>query len=320
MKKLFSIAIATLMAAGIAAIPLTARADVQAITDAQPTAETETAKVYLLPGSYLKDGERVQNTVANGTALTAAEKESLHLEGNVYEAGTIGDSLPLAVTTQKDKAGNAYTFNGWWYILDATVTYTDVVPEVTETTYLYADFRADLSQRKDPVAPAPKGEEELKNFIRIIHEDGTQDDIKLNLSATDQAENAQPLDGGTVPVQFGHDWLEFKEGDKFQIWVSGYFGSDEPLIMPHNMSDKYPIYVNALLEIGGKGVAEKYFAFDNALPGGSYLNVEDPTFKYTSDETHIFRCFFKVNYTITEWPGQGSAYGCRLNIYFELKK
>ena len=156
MKKLFSIAIATLMAAGIAAIPLTTRADVQATADAQPTAETETAKVYLLPGSYLKDGERVQNTVADSTPLTATEKDALHLEGNVYEAGPIGDSLPLAVTTQKDKAGNAYTFNGWWYIVDATVTYTDVVPEVTETTYLYADFRADLSQRKDPVAPAPQ--------------------------------------------------------------------------------------------------------------------------------------------------------------------
>lgn len=318
MKKLFSIAVAAMMAAGMT-LPLATAA--QAATDTQPTAEPESAKVYLLPGSYLKDGVRVQNTVANGTELPTAEKDVLHLEGNVYEAGTIGDSLPLAVTTQTDKEGNAYTFNGWWYILDATVTYTDVVPEVTETTYLYADFRADLSQRRDPVAPAPQEEKELGNFIRILHEDGTQDDIKLNLSATDQAENAMPLDGGTVPVQFGHDWLEFKKGDKFQIWVSGYFGSEEPLIMPHSISDRYPIYVNAALESGGKGVAQTYFAYDNALPGGSYLNVEDPTFKYTSDETHIFRCFFKVNYSLSDdFSGRGPAYGCRLNLYFELKK
>ena len=64
---------------------------------------------------------------------------------------------PKPKSTRKDKDGNDYSFNGWWAIVDATVTYFDVVPDVTESIYLYADWRADLSQRKDPVKPEEGG-------------------------------------------------------------------------------------------------------------------------------------------------------------------
>ena len=123
----------------------------------QPVAEitAEQPSLYLVPGTYTLDGQKVSNTVSGSGVkqLTAAECEDIFTENAYLCTAQKGASLPIPSSTRKDKNGNAYSFNGWWTIVDATVTYFDKVPQISETTYLYADWRADLSQRMDPIIP-----------------------------------------------------------------------------------------------------------------------------------------------------------------------
>ena len=87
-----------------------------------PVAETKAqAQVYLVPG----EGNSLE-----GTPLSAEETAALHMEGSVYKAGAAGTQLPTPTTTKTDKNNTPFTFNGWWTVVDATVTYFETVPEV----------------------------------------------------------------------------------------------------------------------------------------------------------------------------------------------
>lgn len=176
----------------------------------------EAAQVYLVPGEG--------GSVTGATKLGDAERAALYLETDVYYAGNAGDKLPAATTTRKANDGGELTFNGWWGIVDATVTYFTEVPQVTETFYLYADFRADLSQPMDPVAPE-NAEEKLENYIEITRfATGKTETIGLYVSATDVS-NAVGSTYYGGPVQFYNEWFELSPGDTFKVFVSGVYGS-----------------------------------------------------------------------------------------------
>ena len=189
-----------------------------AAAEPAPAAETAAA-VYLMPGSYYAEGEKVWNTVEGLTALSATDRDALHLEGNVYKAGGEGSTLPEAKTTREN-----VTFNGWWYIKDAVVTYTEVVPEVKATTYLYADFRADLSQHRDPVEPSGKNND-VESYMEIYRSaTGKTEKVVLFVSGTD-VPNAVGSSTYGGPVQFYNEWFTVSPGDVITIYVSGVYGA-----------------------------------------------------------------------------------------------
>lgn len=225
MKKLLTLAIAGVMA--VSMVPLAATAAVadeetvalpatnSATTYASTTTTTQ-SNVYLVPG--------VNSEVTGAVKLSDAERTALYLENDVYYAGKVGDKLPAATTTRTASDGGALTFNGWWGIVDATVTYFTEVPEVTETFYLYADFRAELSQPMDPVAPT-NDEEVLENYIEITRfATGKTETYGLYVSATDVS-NAVGSTYYGGPVQFYNEWFELSPNDTFKVFVSGVYSS-----------------------------------------------------------------------------------------------
>lgn len=259
MKKIITIAAtASLIAACVTGAALSGTAA------ELPSSETESVQVYLVPGAG--------NTL---TGLEKADSDALNMEGDVYVAGKAGSTLPTPATTKTDGKGNAFTFNGWWYIVDATVTYTETVPEVTETTYLYADFRADLSQRKDPVAPQGGEAQEDKNYLIITHADGTEDKIPLLVSGTDVAD---AMDAGYGnPVQFFNEWFTLQKGDLIKVYVTGIYEGDDPVWAPKDGGVTF--------EGGGKSVSSDWV--------GTYDRTGGYTMYYIPEETHIFRVYIK---------------------------
>lgn len=259
MKKIFTIGLsASLIAACFTGTALTAAAA------EMPAPAAETAQVYLVPGA----GNAL-------TGLETADASALHMEGNVYIAPAAGSALPTPTTTKTDDEGDAFTFNGWWYIVDATVTYTATVPEVKEDTYLYADFRADLSQRKDPVAPQGGEAQEDKNYLIITHADGTEDKIPLLISGTDVAD---AMDAGYgSPVQFFNEWFTLQKGDLIKVYVTGIYEGDDPVWAPKDGGVTF--------EGGGKSVSSDWV--------GTYDRTGGYTMYYIPEETHIFRVYIK---------------------------
>lgn len=217
MKRILSLPLALLLCFGATtgiAITATAANDVEA------------AQVYLVPGFYTDwrgDKQVHANVVENAEKLSADEAKALNMEGDVYKAGEAGETLPVATTTQTDRNGELFTFNGWWTIVDAEVTYFTEVPEVKETTYLYADFRAALSQHLDPIIPQEGEEEALDNYLLITHTaTGRQEKVPLFVSGTEIKQAVAGSYGG--PVQFYNEWFEMEPGDTFQVFVSGIYG------------------------------------------------------------------------------------------------
>lgn len=172
------------------------------------------ATVYLVPGEG--------GSVAGATKLADSDRQALYLDTDAYLAGNEGTDLPVATTTRTGTDGAALAFNGWWTIVDATVTYFEKVPAVTEPTFLYADFRADLSQRKDPVNPPADAEEKVEHYLKI-HRAATETDeiIGLFVSATDVSNAEKAGYGG--PVQFYNEWFYLSPGDTMEIYISGVY-------------------------------------------------------------------------------------------------
>ena len=183
--------------------------------------------LYFVPGTYVADGERVENGLPKGgTKLTDEECAEMNTE-NVYRCKLrAGKKMPKPTTQRKDKDDNAYTFNGWWTIVNATVTYYDRVPTVTETTFLYADWRADLSQRKDPVIPEPGQEKVPDHYIMLTHEgEAEAERVTIRHKSTDMM-SAEDLGYG-YPVELYIQGLELKPGDKFTVYTKGLVDSDK---------------------------------------------------------------------------------------------
>ena len=280
-----------------------------AAAEVTPAPASETAQVYLMPGTWYDAAAQKtkKNSVEGLTALNADEKETLHLEeeANVYKAGAAGTTLPVPKTDKKDAKGAAFVFQGWWYIKDAAVTYTETVPEVTATTYLYADFRAKLSQRHDPVAPSETVGVGDKNFMEVMHEDGTTDYFPLLVSGSDSPDIT--MMGYGVYVQFSNDYFELRRNDRISVYltdVSEEGGDEEPTCYPKPDEDGE---FNRTLEANGS-------LTNRSL---DYLCVDDAateargklTFAYIPAKTMTFRVYFKIS----------SKSGNGLNVYIEPK-
>lgn len=280
MKKILILGMAALLG-------LTCVGGLSATAAAEGTSETEkTSQVYLVPGSYYdEDGAKQQNTVENATALSEDECSALHMEGNVYKAGEKGSVLPKAQTENY-----GIVFNGWWYIVDAEIVYTDTVPAVTEDTYLYADFRADLSQHQDPVAPKGEVKQEYKHYLLITHTDGTSEKVQLYVSGTDYADKDDA--GYGSPVQFYNEWFELRPGDLVQIYVTGIIEDDKPTCMPSTKKNGANYCV-----AGGNGLVsfQPVNGEGNLGTGGArFDSAVEPTFKYSS-AGGIYRTYIKFD-------------------------
>ncbi len=203
--------------------------------------------LYLVPGTYLAEGTQVENTLsAEGLKkLTQADCEKIHTE-NVYQCSlAAGETLPVPSSSRTDKDGTPYTFNGWWTIVDATVTYFDKVPELTETTYLYADWRADLSQRKDPVVPDSSTAVTTAHYLSVVRaaaegEDAENTEIKIPLYISGTDVSGAFDFGYGKPVQLYNDWFELCPGDEITVYTTGLNASEEPQISPIADGDKKP--------------------------------------------------------------------------------
>lgn len=237
MKKIMALALTGILLAGGAGITVSAGAAAEGEYGYSSTLRAETAaesqgKIYLVPGTYLSEGVKVENTIASGADKLSDEDCAKIFTENAYLCTlSEGETLPSASGGRTDKEGNVYTFNGWWSIVDATVTYFEKVPAVTETTFLYADWRADLSQRKDPVIPDEGEVVQPKHYMSIKRaETGETETVTLSISGTD-VPNAYDLGYG-APVQIYNDWFELNPNDEITVYTAGIEGSDEPQMAP----------------------------------------------------------------------------------------
>lgn len=272
MKKILTLILtgALVLGGGAALTPPTAA---QAADSVAAVAATETqAAVYLVPGEG--------GSVANAAKLSDGERQALFLETDAYLAGNAGAALPAATTTRTGADGAVLAFNGWWTIVDATVTYYETVPEVKEPTFLYADFRADLSQRKDPVNPPADAEVAVEHYLKI-HRAATDKDeiVGLFVSATDVPNAVQAGYGG--PVQFYNEWFELAPGDTMEVYVSGVYApaAGGPKIAPQERNFKL-------------GVDLEYNSVNRT---GDYLTQDGVVTRYRckASATHIYRIYIK---------------------------
>ena len=294
-KQILSITLSAMLALGMSGAAAGAETDVAVVPS-----DAETANIYLVPGSYTdtKTNQTVYNTVSEGAVkLTDAQCDEIHT-ANAYLL--TGDTLPVPATSRTD-----CTFNGWWSVQDAEIRYYETVPEVTETTYLYADFRAELSQPKDPVNPPEDAEEEMIHYLRIEHQDtGEIERIPLFVSGTDVPSAVTAGYGG--PVQFYNEWFELRANDLIQVWVSRVYGPN-PTNAPQKRGVPEP-KCGFDLESSGANRTDDYIKAYNSSGFNSFLDVENPTFKYVQDESHHFRVYIKFYDD-----------GGHLTIYMEMK-
>lgn len=275
MKKIATIALSALFAFGMAATGITLNA--KATAESAPAAQAETATVYLVPGSYKdSNGETVYNTVAGATKLTDGECTAIHTP-NAYLCETeAGKALPAPATTK-----TGVTFNGWWTIEDAEVVYHDTLPEVTQTLFLYADWRAELSQPKDPVNPPEETQEVLKDYLEITRKKtGKTEKVGLFVSATDVPNAVQAGYGG--PVQFYNEWFYLSPGDTLKVYVSGVYGSQAagPMIAPQLRNGKE----GTQLEISGTSNTGQFIRSSR---------TEEKVFDCVATAEHPYRVYIK---------------------------
>ena len=233
MKKILTLALTGLIALGGSGMAVAATA----ASETLPAAKTQTAAVeqgnlYLVPGTYMSEGVKVENSISAGAQKLTKEQCDVIFTENAYLCTlAVGETLPVPASERVDKSGEKYAFNGWWAIVDATVTYFDKVPEISEKTFLYADWRADLSQRKDPVAPEPGVEVEPNHYLMIKRaETGETEKIILRKSGTDVS-SAMDLGYGYA-VQLLNQ-ITLNAGDVIAVYTTGLDKtSEEPVIAP----------------------------------------------------------------------------------------
>ena len=188
MKKILTFVLisALLLGGSATAVSLKASAESSPAEQSEAVAEKQ-HKLYLVPGTYTAEGVKVENAVSDGASKLTAEECAAIMTENAYLCSlSAGDALPVPTSGRTDKNGVAYRFNGWWSIVDATVTYFDKMPELSETLFLYADWRAELSQRKDPVIPDESTAAIPANYMSIKRAaTGKEEIITLRISGTD---------------------------------------------------------------------------------------------------------------------------------------
>ena len=233
MKKILALALTGLIVLSGSGMAVAATAASEALpTAGKETAAVEQSNLYLVPGTYMSEGAKVENSISAGAQKLTKEQCDVIFTENAYLCTlSAGETLPVPTSERVDKSGEKYAFNGWWAIVDATVTYFDKVPEISEKTFLYADWRADLSQRKDPVAPEPGVEVEPNHYLMIKRaETGETEKIILRKSGTDVS-SAMDLGYGYA-VQLLNQ-ITLNAGDVITVYTTGLDKTaEEPLLAP----------------------------------------------------------------------------------------
>ena len=208
-------------------------------------------KLYLVPGTYVSGGSKVANTIASGATKLSQDECDAIFTDNAYICTLSADAeLPTPTSERVDKEGNPYTFNGWWTIVDAMVTYFDKVPTLTADTFLYADWRADLSQPMDPVEPSEDTTEVL-HYMQIKRAaTGETEQLILRAGPTDLS-HAEQLGYGYA-VQLYAIRFELCPGDEIAIYTVGLTSNEEPQIAPiaRSSSDNRGISLDTSSENG----------------------------------------------------------------------
>lgn len=233
MKKIVAFTLTSLLVLSGAAVTAGTAATATAEASAPQTEVGAPAQnLYLVPGTYSLDGEKVANTISSGaTKLDEDECAKIFTENAYLCTLSKGETLPVPSSERADGDGNVYRFNGWWSIADATVTYFDKVPEISETTYLYADWRADLSQRRDPVTPDVSTTVQPAHYMSVRRaKTGEEETVILRVSGTDVS-TAEKL-GYDRPVQLYNGWFELNPGDVITVYATGLGDSAEALPAP----------------------------------------------------------------------------------------
>lgn len=302
MKKILALTLTSILILGGsgAAVASAATAGPAAPVQAEATAE-EQANLYLVPGTYTSAGKVKANTItASGVKKLSDEECAEIFTENAYICTrATGEKLPKPQSTRKDKDGKAYTFNGWWSIVDATVTYFDTVPAISETTYLYADWRADLSQRMDPIIPDGSQKVEPNHYLILKHEDGTEEKITLLRGFTNMS-SAETL-GYDFAAELKIEGLDLQPGDSFMVYTTGLVkGETEAQLSP--IRDSRMMWYIDLEASGEKDNDTKTYLSARA---SAYYTV-DPVISYiyeTSGKYNIYIKYFSA--------------GSRMTVYME---
>lgn len=292
MKKILALTLAGILTLGGAATFTACKK----ITDDGPN-----GTVYLVPGTYLSGGETVVNTLDSGARkLTDEQCGEINTENTYLCTKSKGSSLPRPSSMRTDAEGNAFEFNGWWTIVDATVTYYSTVPKVaeTETLFLYADWRAPLSQPQDPIIPDIGEVTEPDHYMVIKHADNTEDKITLRKSWADTA-SAETL-GYKYPVELTTQAFTLTQGDKIYVYTTGLSDDKEAQIAP--------IHPNGCtIELSASG--------DKSNDTADYLDAYapttfrgDPYLTYKLEEAGLYNIYIKF------FTG-----GTNMSVYLEPK-
>ncbi|MCH5159082.1 MAG: hypothetical protein J1F33_07795 [Clostridiales bacterium] len=295
MKKILALTLTCMLALGCAA--LTVPKTVASYSESPAVAAAEST-LYLVPGTYMQGGEKVLNTIASGAEkLSKAQCDAIFTD-NAYRCTlSKGAALPSPTSTRVDKSGNSFTFNGWWMIVDATVTYFDKVPDFAGVTFLYADWRADLSQRMDPIEPDPGVVVEPNHYMMVTHADGESEKISLRKASTD-INSALDLGYG-MPVQL-YAQFTLNPGDKFTVYTTGLTDSETPVKAPY--ADKNNQTRTITLEANGTGTNNTA----NYLSASGFNYRENPVLTYIADTSGTFNIYLK-------FFGAGET----MNVYME---
>ena len=284
MKKIMAFMLTCLLALGGSGMAVAASA-----SSAESRAADEIA-VYLVPGTYMYEGAKVENTISSGAEKLSKEQCDEIFTENAYRCTlSAGAALPAPSSERVDKSGNKYSFNGWWTIVDATVTYFEKVPNAAETTFLYADWRADLSQRKDPVEPEPGVVVEPNHYMMVtrVSADGGEtvtEKITLRKASTD-VNSALSLGYGN-PVQL-YAQFTLNPGDSFVVWTTGLTDSETPVKAPY--ADKNNTTRHFNLEANGTGTNDTA----NYLSATGTNYRETPTLTFIAETSGIFNIYLK---------------------------
>lgn len=260
-------------------------ADVISADGSAAQAPSEQHKLYLVPGVYLSDGQKVENAIASGAQkLTLEQCDGIFTENAYLCDLKEGSDLPVPTSRRADKNGNPYVFNGWWTITDSMITYFDKVPAVTQTTFLYADWRADLSQRKDPVAPDENPQINSPHYMTVKRADGKTETLVLRVSGTDR-DNAEQLGYGS-PVQLYNEWFELSKGDVITVYTKGLDNSDSPKVAP--------VLINNYREIALESSGDGSNVTANYLSSYAPLSKrENPSMTCIAEASRHYRIYIK---------------------------
>ncbi|MDE7379812.1 MAG: hypothetical protein K2N14_02050 [Clostridia bacterium] len=279
MKKILVVALSSLLAISGAA----------AFSGCKPQ-EKKPAQdnLYFVPGTYFSDGVKVENGLPSGAEKLSAEACAEMNTENVYKCKLpAGANLPVPTSERKDKDDNLYSFNGWWTIVNATVTYYKTVPAVTETTYLYADWRADLSQRKDPIIPDNWVETEPDHYLLVNHKDAAEPEkMAMRFKFTDMP-TAETL-GYFGPVELYIQGMQLLPGDKFTVYSTGLSDAETAIECPY---DKKGGDRSILLEASGDkdNDTKDYLSAKSTL----YSQYDDATISYTGEKAAYYNIYIK---------------------------